>query len=241
MTTRDDEDLALDDELRAQLGLDDDDAPPAMELPALDSLKARIHRDLDEKQGSFRDAAPAARVWPVALALVLGAAFVVALSPATLGGLSLASVVVAGLAATLAIAGIALSPSRPGLGERVALAGLVVGGVALALQVAGGLGGHAPLGDALVGSAKCSAVMFVGAGVPLIVLAAWVRRSGLPLRALHATGLAVSAFALASVGVFRHCAPVETWHTLFAHLAAPALGVAAAAALLYRLLQRRLT
>jgi hypothetical protein len=94
--------------------------------------------------------------------------------------------------------------------------------------------------EALPGSFKCFGMLLVGSAVPLLVLALWLRRSGLPVRALHAAGLSVAAFALGGLGVFRHCAPVETWHTLFAHLIGPALGATIVAALLYRLLQRRM-
>jgi hypothetical protein len=228
------------EELLEAFGAGDDGEQPAVDLGSLDQLKARIHDDMKKTQGGFREQGVAARAWPVAVATVLGVGFALSLSPASLSSLAVASVAGAAVAAALAIAAVLVAPMKPGLGERLALGGLGAGVVALGLQVLSGLGGQGAWADALAGSARCSGVMLLGAAAPLVLLALWVRRSGLPLRALHAAGLAVAAFAFGGLGIFRHCAPLETWHTLFAHLVAPATGATVAALLLYRFMQRRL-
>lgn len=227
------------EELFADLGLDAGDEAELPPLEGLDALKSRIHEDLEEKQGPFRERGFVARAWPVAMAVVAGLAFAVALSPASLNALAMLSVAGAGASAALAFAAVVLAPSRPGRAELVALAGIGLGVVALALQVWSGIGGERAWLDALPGSFKCFGVLLVGTAGPLLVLALWLRHSGLPVRALHAAGLSVAAFALGGLGVFRHCAPLETWHTLFAHLVGPVAGATIVAALLYRLLQRR--
>jgi len=238
MTSQRDDELDP-DAMMASLGLGVDDGP-LPELGSLDELKKRLHGDLDEKQGGFRGKSSVARSWPLGVAVLVGIGFAFALSPAALNPLALASVVAAGLAAACAFVAVLLAPSSPGRGERVALVSLVAGGLALGLQMASGLGGASTWSDALPGSFKCSGMLLAGTAVPLLLLVAWMRRSGLPVRALHAAGVAVAAFALGGLGTFRHCAPLETWHTLFAHLVAPAVGATVVAWVMYRLMQRRL-
>ena len=238
MTSHSDDELNP-EELMASLGLDTDDGE-LPELGSLDDMKKRLHADLEAKQGGFRERGGAARAWPVGVAILAGLGFAAALSPASLSPLALASVLAAGVAAACAFVAVLLSPGQPGKGERIALLSLAAGVVALGLQTASGLGGSASWSDALPGSVKCSGMLFAGTSIPLLILVAWMRRSGMPVRALHAAGVAVAAFALGGLGIFRFCAPVETWHTLFAHLFAPAVGATLVAVVMYRLMQQRL-
>ncbi len=236
----DDDELArlLEAELRdgAQAGSDDDGPLPA----DLDELRARIGADLDKTQGPFRRRGAFARAWPVALAALAGAAFTLALSPASLSwALALASWL-AGAAGAVALSSILVCPSKPGRGERLARLSLLLGGLALGLQAYGGLAEGGPgLVGSLPGALRCGGVFLVGGAVPLLALGWMLRRSGLPVRRTHAAALAVAAFALSGLGVWRHCAPPNGWHVALAHLALPLAVTAVATTLLFWLLARR--
>lgn len=200
----------------------DDDTPDPSALSALDALKARIEGDLEATQGHYRSSGPVARYGPALLAAGVGGAYVFALRPATLTPLLLAACVAAALAAALAFGGVVVAPSRPGFGERLSWAGIGVALVALGLEGVGGFrlgdAGFAPLS-----ALRCSVVFTVGSGAPLALLLFGLRRSGLPVRRLHALGLCAAALAVGGLGVWRHCAPADHLHTAVVHLALPAL------------------
>jgi hypothetical protein len=234
---RDDEDPA---DLLAAFGVADDDAPVDVNPADFSSVHDRIRADLDDQQGPWRRMGWSARAWPVALALFCGGAFAFVLAPAQLGPLAIASCALAGLTAALAFISVLLAPTGPALGEKLALSALVSGAAALTTQLFSGLGGSQGLVEAMPSSLGCGGLVLAGAAVPLVLLGWTARRSGLPLRALHAGGLVAAAFALGGLGIFRHCAPLETWHTVVGHLLIPAAAATVIAVLLYRLLPRRM-
>lgn len=208
--------------------------------PALDELRARICADLEERQGHWHQAGALARGWPVGLAALAGSAFILALSPASLSLPLALACALAGVAAAVALASILVCPSKPGRGERLAQLSLAVGVLALVVQGVGGLTGDGPgLVGSLAGAARCGGVFVVGGAVPLLALGWMLRRSGLPVRKTHAAALAVAAFALSGLGVWRHCAPPNGWHVAVAHLALPAAVTALAAAVVFWVLARR--
>lgn len=218
----------------------EDTAEDSEALPALDDVRARICADLDARQGGWQRAGLVTRAWPVALAALAGSAFILALSPASLSLPLAIACVLAGAAAAVALSSILVCPSKPGRGERLAQVALGLGALALAVQAVGGLSGEGPgLVRSLAGALRCGGVFVVGGAVPLLLLGWMLRRSGLPVRKLHAAALAVAAFALSGLGVWRHCAPPSGWHVALAHLALPAAVTALAAAAVFWLLARR--
>lgn len=206
---------------------------------AFDDVRARIGADLDERQGSWRKQSALARYWPVALAALAGAAFALALSPASLSAPLALACALAGAAGAVALASILVSPSKPGRGERFAQLSLGLGVVALGLQAYGGLAeGGAGFVRCLPGALRCGSVFLVGGAIPLLALVFMLRRSGLPVRKTHAAALAVAAFAMSGLGVWRHCAPPDSWHVAVAHLALPLGATSATAFAVFWLLAR---
>lgn len=208
--------------------------------PALADVRARIAADLDERQGRWHEASAVARAWPVALAAIAGTGFILTLSPASLSLPLALACALAGTAAVVALASILVCPSKPGRGERLAQVSLVVGVLALGVQAFGGLVDGGPgLVRSLPGVLRCGGVFLVGGAIPLVALGWMLRRSGLPVRKTHAAALAVAAFALSGLGVWRHCAPPNGWHVAVAHLALPVAVTALAALVVFWLLARR--
>lgn len=207
---------------------------------ALDDVHARIRADLEERQGSWQRANPLARVWPVALAALAGSAFILALSPATLSLPLALACALAGTAAAVAFASIFISPTKPGRGERLAQLSLGLGALALGVQAVGGLGSAGPgFVRSLPGMLRCGSYFLAGGALPLLLLGWMLFRSGLPVRKTHAAALAVAAFAISGLGVWRHCAPPNGLHVAVVHLALPAGVTAAAAAAIFWGLARR--
>jgi hypothetical protein len=237
----DDLDRANEDpaELLSSLGVEQGDAPP-VDMEAFASVRDRINADLHARQGPWRDMGWSARAWPIGAAALVGVAFLFALKPAALEPAGVISCVLAGVTAGLALFSLLLSPAGPALGEKLALSALVSGAAALGVQVYSGLGGGMALADALPGSFRCGGMLTAGAVVPLLLLVWALKRSGLPMRVLHAGALAAAAFSLAGMGIFRHCAGFQTWHTVVAHLVIPVVGATVVAALMYRLMQRQM-
>lgn len=224
------------DELEPPQANDDAEALP----PALADVRARIRADLEERQGRWHKEGAVARAWPVALTALAGSGFILALSPASLSLPLALACALAGAAAAVALASILVCPSKPGRGERLARISLVVGVLALVVQALGGLSGDGPgLVRSLPGALRCGGVFLVGGAVPLLALGWMLRRSGLPVRKTHAAALAVAAFALSGLGVWRHCAPPNGWHVAVAHLALPAAVTALAGAVVFWVLARR--
>lgn len=237
MTAPTAKDLArLLDDLEGEQANDDREALP----PGLADVREQICADLEERQGRWRETPLLVRGLPVALATLGGAAFTLALSPASLSLPLIGACALAGAAGAVALASILVCPSKPGRGERLAQLSLLFGGLALALQAYGGLAEGGPgLVRSLAGVMRCGGVFLVGGVVPLLALAWMLKRSGLPVRRMHAAALALAAFAMSGLGVWRHCAPPSTWHVALAHLALPVAITGLAAAALFWLLARR--
>lgn len=215
---------------------------PDLPLPALDDVRARICADLDQRQGSFREQNVFARAWPVGFAALFGGSFALALSPASLSLALAIACGLAGAAGAVALVSILVSPSKPGRGERLAQLSLALGILALGVQAFGGLIASGPgFVHSLPGALRCGSVFLIGGAVPLLALGFMLRRSGLPVRKTHAAALAVAAFALSGLGVWRHCAPPDGWHVAVAHLALPLAATSAAAFVVFWLLARRRT
>lgn len=205
-------------EAMASLGvtLDESAAPDAS---ALDALKARLHADLDDKQGPFRNAGPVGRYWPFALALLFGAFSIVLLKPVEAADLPrLAASVLAGLSGVICLLAAAWAPTRPGHGERIATVGLVFGVVALVVE---GVIASAMPSEIFDLGGKCSAVMVAMAALPIGALFLGLKRAGLPVRRRHAAGMAVAALAMSGATVWLHCPADNAAHLFAGHMGIP--------------------
>jgi hypothetical protein len=215
------------------------DAP--VEMPAaLADVRARISKDLEETQGSWHRQSFFARYWPMLAAALIGVLFIFGLQPASLTPLLLFSVVAASFAGLLAFGSVAVAPNRPGTGERLGQFAIGAGVIALGLQAAGGMkaGGGDPMGS-LHGVLRCGGLMYAGALIPIVLLVFGLRRSGLPVRSVHAIGLSLAAFAVSGLALWRHCAPPEdAWHVFLAHLLLPSAGAGIVAFFVFRFCRR---
>lgn len=221
-----------DDLLRA-LGLDE--PTPGVDVGVLGQIK----RDLKARQGPHRRRTLAQKIWPVLLAAVVGAVLFVVLAPNPAAGTwhFLASGL-AGLAGWLCLMAAAVAPDKPATGERVALFGLVA--AAGALVVEGALAAQMTRVGLDMGL-TCAVTAIVAGVVPMGLVLFAIKRSGLPLRALHAAAVVGAGLALSGASVWLHCAADNLWHLLSGHMVLPALVAAALAVLVFRLLNRERT
>jgi hypothetical protein len=182
------------------------------ELPQLDALEARLINDLIATQGAAR-AAPIATALRIVLPLVVVLVTAVYLLPA-LRGVS-ASVVVVGLATVCALAGLAIAPARPGVGERLAQLSVVVAIASFALE----LGRTVPGGAA--GAGTCFSLTGSVGLVAVVVAGLGVSASGLPLRWWHRVSLGLVGVLGACTAVWHHCSSDELGHVMLAHIVGP--------------------
>lgn len=182
------------------------------ELPALDRLEAALVDDLVKTQGKAQ-AAPLSTALRIVLPVVAVVGGAMAMLPA-LQGLA-ASVVVVGLASLLALVGVAVAPTRPGAGERLAQLSIPTAVIGFALEVLravpGGVGG-AGMCFTMTGGIALVAVVAAGLGLST---------SGLPLRLWHRIGLGVVGVMGACTAVWHHCQSDELGHVMLAHLVGP--------------------
>jgi len=223
VTAHDDD--AIPRDLAAALGLDADTLGPSGSPPPTgldDEIRARIARSLDEGQGAWRARSPVKRAAPFVVAVVVAVGYFVALPPApNASALHVVASLVAALAGLLAIVAVAVAPQSPGRGERLAQLAIVVGVVAVVVEVALALSLPAS-GDVGV---VCFAFTLIGAVLPIAVVAGALRSSGLPLRPSHAVAAATAGFALAAGTVWLHCPSEALVHLLVGHATLPALVV----------------
>jgi hypothetical protein len=125
------------------------------------------------------------------------------------------SVVVVGLASLLALVGVAVAPTQPGAGERLAQLSIPTAVIGFALEVwravPGGVGG-AGMCFTMTGAVALVAVVAAGLGLST---------SGLPLRLWHRIGLGVVGVMGACTAVWHHCSSDEFGHVMLAHLVGP--------------------
>lgn len=193
-----------------------DDVHNADDLPpGLRGLEASVLGRLDEEQGRWRRRPLLLRVLQTALPIVVVIAVAAVMLPGS-GGVSW-SVAGALVAAGLALVGVVMAPSRPGLSERFAKVATVVAVVAFALELA-------PMamvaGNSGVG---CLSITSLVALLASSVTAASLALSGLPLRPWHRAGLAVAAVLGASATIWHHCAADSVVHVVVGHTAGPAV------------------
>jgi hypothetical protein len=234
VTTIDDPAVLL-EELGLPRAGDGEPAPPTAEL---DDVRARIHDDLERTQGPWRARSWASRLWPAATALALGGVLLFVWPAGALDGRPLvaAAAVTGTLAVLLTILAATAAPERPGLAERLSLAGLALGLLALGWEAALGLLSPTTSFTAL-SAVKCGGMMLALAAAPLVPLGFNLWRSRCPARPLHVAAAIAAATAAAGVAMWRHCAADERLHILLAHVALPALLVVGLGILLYTQLQ----
>lgn len=233
---------ALEADPMAWMGLPDDAAPAQSPLAAQDAVRASVHADiradLEATQGPWRQKGWLGRAWPELLAIGFALVFVFVRSPAAIGVWGVASVWAIAFALLLGLAGVAIAPAKPALGERFGQAtwGLVLTGGALQLVQAT----HMTIGPLVPKAAlMCTAMTFVGASVPLGMMVWGLKRSGLPVRSWHSAAVAAAAMAAGSWSSWRHCQAHEMWHVIISHVAVPSLSAAAAVWLVARAMRRR--
>lgn len=201
----------------AALGIETDDDQGA--LVALEALRGRIRADLEQTQGPFRQAGVAGRYWPFALALLLGGLAMLLFKPAVNARWDqVLAAVLAGGAGLFCLAAAAVSPTRPGLGERLSRGGLLVAVGALVFELIEAV--RMP-GDTVDLGAPCAITLVVSGLLPMGALYFGMRRSGLPVRRAHAAAIVAAALALAGATVWLHCPVQNLWHLVVGHVAIP--------------------
>jgi uncharacterized membrane protein YdcZ (DUF606 family) len=221
------------------LGLEPSDVGPSSTMPpaeGFDDVRARIAAELETRQGPWRARSATARLAPFMAALAFGLLFFVVVRPAPgADATRLVASLFAALAGVLALVAIAMATTRPALGERLSLAALVAG--AGALVVEGTLALSMP-GDAELGFV-CFAMTLIGGLLPIVVVVATLRVSGLPVRRLHALSATMTGLALAGAAVWLHCPAEKMFHLVVGHMALPTLAIVCSAFFIARWLVRR--
>lgn len=218
----------------AALGLD------APELPAdtsgLDEMRAKLKADLDKTQGPHRSRSPLARYWPFGLAAVAGAVFAVIFPPMEGATAAvIAAEVIAGLAGLVCLAAAAIAPQKPGASENVARIGLALAVLALGAQAYMAKDWSREMIDA---GLKCGVAVTLTGSLPLLLGFWGLKRSGLPVRSIHAAALTVAALAMTGASVLSHCPLANFWHVLSGHIALPATVAAVLSFVLYQVFVR---
>jgi hypothetical protein len=232
-------DPTIPSDLLASLGLESGDVGPSSSLPpasGLDEVRARIAADLVDRQGPWRARSTIAKVAPFAVAFVIGLLLFVVLRPAP-GALvtKVLASVLAALSGVAALVAVALAPARPALGERLALGALSIGAVALVVE--GWLASAMPTDIDL--GLVCFAVTLAGGLVPVAIVTATLRASGLPVRRLHALAATTAGLALAGAAVWLHCPAERLFHLVVGHMALLVIALVVVGVLLSRWLTRQ--
>lgn len=236
MTTRDDP-VSLLEGLGFSRPEDSDPSPPDA---SLDEVRGRIRGALVERQGPWREKSWPARLWPTAIAALLGGWLLFVWPAGALDGRPLvaAAAVAGAIAVVLTVLAATLAPERPGFAERLALVGLAV--AALALAIEGALAFFSDESSFTPAAAvKCGAMMLALIALPLTPLLFNLWRSRVPARPLHLAATATAAAAAGGVAMWRHCATSEPLHVLLSHVALPASVVLGLGMLLYVQTARR--
>lgn len=219
-------------------GATQDPSPDAM--AQLEALQARIAGEMKTQQGPWRDMPFLGRFWPMLLALVFGIIMVIVFPMGQLTLWFTAACISAAIATFICFASVFWTTTRPKLSERLSIVGGVVALIALACELGGAFAvnhGHFDL----VMTLKCGGMNAVFSLVPLALLIFGLRRSGFPVRALHAAALTAAAMTLASVGIWKKCTPDDSIHLAFGHVLVPALIFPLAAIVVWKLTRQKTT
>ena len=217
-------------------------APPALDdaqLAGLESVKADMLADINESQGEWRSRTALGRYWPFVLAALFGAGFIASTSKGMLNPILIAAIACAGVSAVVCLSAVLLAPTHPGMSERVAMGGILLALVAFGLELWGGFvltGGSSEFHLSM--TLKCTGRMTAMFMVPLGVLIFAMRRTGLPVRFLHAAALTTGALSLAAVSSWKACTPDDIVHISLGHIAAPALFIPVVGLIAWRLARR---
>lgn len=211
----------------------------AAQLAGLEDIKASMITHMDDSQGRWRRRSALGRYWPFVLAALFGAGFIASTSKGMLNPVLIAAIICAGVTAVVCLSAVLLAPTHPGLSERVAVGGILLSLLGFGLELWGGVvltGGSSEfhLSDTL----KCSGTMTMMFVVPLGVLMYAMRRTGLPVRFLHAAALTTGALSLAAVSTWKACTPDDILHISLGHIAAPALFIPVVGLIAWRLTRR---
>lgn len=203
-----------------QLGLDE-----------LERVRRAIGDGLDATQGAWARQPAGRRHAPLAAAVATSLAWLAWC--VVRGGVDVSALVgvLAGAALLVAVARAPLSPAR---GERLALAGLAVSAVAIAVEIA--MNAMRPPVEGGTDVACATAICAV-AVLPAGLLAFGLWRARMPARLLHVAAVAGAAFAWSAAAVWAECPGSALGHVARAHVLAP-LVVAGLAVLALRPLLR---
>ncbi len=210
-------------------GVREDDS--ALGLDALEGLRARIEKHVDETQGAWARKPAWQRAWPVALALLAAAGWVTTiLRGGGAVGVAAALAIAASAAAFIAVA---RAPRHPRWSDRAAIIALAGGAVALAAEI--GLSATAP--PVAGNDVMCIRAIITGSVLPVACLALYLRLARAPARMFHVAAIAGAAFLASAAAVWAHCPGTALSHVLVAHTGVP-LAVAVVIALAMRPLLR---
>jgi hypothetical protein len=207
---------------------------------ALAALRQKVQADMSATQGPWRTSSMLKRYWPMGVALLAGLAFVFAMPHQQLNGVLSAAIIFAALTAMVCFCAVLMAPTHPARSERVAVGGIALAVISFGLQIYGGSlqGGESfHLGMAL----QCSSKLALGSAIPLALLVYGLRRTGFPVRALHAMALTAASLSLAGVGIWWACAPDEPLHFTLSHVAVPVILIPLAGLLVWKLARAKST
>lgn len=208
-------------------------------LKGLDDIKSELMGHMDQGQGRWRSRSALGKYWPFVLAALFGAGFIASTSKGMLNPVLIAAIACAGVTAVVCLSAVLLAPTHPGLSERVAMGGILLSLVAFGLELWGGFvltGGSSEFH--LSHTLKCSGKMTMMFVIPLVVLMYAMRRTGLPVRFLHAAALTAGAVSLAAVSSWKACTPDDIVHIGLGHIAAPALFIPVVGLIAWRVTRR---
>lgn len=218
------------DDVRRALGLSDEPAP------GLADVASQIRQDMRARQGPHRKRTVMQKLWPMTLAAAVGALLFMVLAPSpSAGPLHFAASGLAALAGLLCLLAAAVAPDQPAAGERVALGGVLA--ALCALVVEGVLAAQMPQLGFNAGL-KCAMVSVVTGLLPMGLVLFAIKRSGLPVRPLHATAIVLAALSLSGASVWLHCSAQDFWHMMSGHVLLPTVVAGALAVLFFRWLNR---
>ena len=220
------------DEVMRSLGVDPGACPGA----ALDHIRASIAADLEKTQGPYRKKSTLSKMWPAFAALVLGAASFFVLSPSpTAGPVGFLVTIIAFAGAFICLCAAALAPAMPGRAEIMSMVGIVVESGAVLVEVWIAVSMPAP---AVEMGIPCGLFTFALGLFPIGALWVALKKSGLPVRRLHAIALTIAGIAMSGAAVWLHCPADNAWHLLVGHVTLPVIAVIGLSLLAHRLLIR---
>ena len=209
-------------------GVREEDA--ALGVNTLEAVRARITRALEGSQGKWAAQPAWKRALPAILAALAGVGWLArGLMFGTLG----ASGAVAVVAAVVAFVAVVEAPRHPARAEWVARVALAAGCLALAAEI--GMSWIAPPVDGP--DMRCASAICVGAVVPLVLLALYLRSSRAPVRLFHVAALVGAGLLMSCAAVWMECPATKIEHVIGAHAVAPIVAGVVVALLLRPLLR----